>query len=133
MNYSKIKQLNIKNKFVLSARSHLFEDNVTTKTQYFENDAQKSAWKPADPLYHSLTCPPLHKSNKIITTLHPPSKMGCKPLQGYRPQHKIRPCTKQMGGERHSERKLSCLKTQRSVPAEARTRTTRSGVQRNNH
>ena len=83
MNYSKIKQVHIKNKFVLSARSHLFEDNVTTKTQYFENDAQTSAWKPADPSYQSLTCPPLHKSDKIVTTPPPlSSKMGWKPLQG---------------------------------------------------
>ena len=38
-----------------------------------------------------------------------------------------------LGGERHCESKMSCPRTQHSAPARARTRTSRSGVQRPNH
>ena len=38
-----------------------------------------------------------------------------------------------LGGQKHYESKVSCPRTQCSDPARARTRTARSGIQRNNH
>ena len=62
------------------------------------------------------------------------------PLDGMLVHRRVTPSSKfagthciHLGEERHCECKVSCLRTQRSAPAEARTRIARSGVQRTNH
>ena len=50
------------------------------------------------------------------------------PSQGYLPAFRLYPFI-HMGEERHCESKVSCLRTERGAPAEARTRTARLGAQ----
>ena len=49
------------------------------------------------------------------------------------PQHFASTQFIHLGGERHCESKMSCLRTQRGAPAEVRTQTARPGAQRTNH
>ena len=77
---------------------------------------------------HQAGAYPGFRSMKRLGVLLLPPGWDASPSQGY-PQHPFI----HLGRERHYESKVSCLRTQRSALAGARTRTARSGVQPTNH
>ena len=78
---------------------------------------------------------PGFRSIKQLGVFLLPPGWDAGPSQGYPPALFLRYPFIHLGGEKHYESKVSCLRTQHSDPcqARARTRTVRSGVQRTNH
>ena len=83
---------------------------------------------------HQTGVYPSFLSMKRLVFLPPPPP---QPLDGMLVYHRVTPSIKfigtLLGGERRCESKVSCPRTQRSAPADALARITRSGVQRKNH
>ena len=75
--------------------------------------------------------PGFYSMKRLGVFLLPPG-WDASPSQGYPPTFRWYPFI-HLVGERHCESKVSCLRTQRGAPAEARTRTARPGAQRTNH
>ena len=75
----------------------------------------KSAYEPSGPSGRSLSRFPWHEATRNIST---PPWMGCQSIAGLPPalNSSVPIYTIHLGGERHRESKVSCLRTQRNVP-----------------